>query len=298
MGKGRNTVPQHKSPCARLRRIHRTGWAAGTCRQRRGTGRGKHGARTARAHAAADVEGFGGRAAAGHDRAPWRGAGRLPGAAGPGGDSLSAGGRCRHGGPHPVPEARRHVWPAIRHRQARRRRRHHRRRRRGQGRSRRLHHHVRRHRPLGESVALFQSALRHGQGLPAGLPRRARHQSAGGQQVGRGEDRGRRDRARQGDAGRPRLGVVGQRHGAAPRARNVQASGRHQAQPHPLSRRRSGAQRPDRRTGEVLFLECRRLDRARAVRGAQMPCPYRPGTARDAARCAGGGGDVAGLRSL
>ena len=168
-----------------------------------------------------------------------RGAGRLSGAAGQGGDSLSAGGRRRHRGPHPVPEARRDVGRAIRHRQPRRRRRHDRGRRRGQGGSRRLHHHVRRHRPLGESVALFQSALRHREGLPAGLPRGARHQSAGGQQVGRGEDRRRRDRARQVDARRPRLGFVGQRHGAAPRARNVQTSGRHQAQSHPLSRRRS-----------------------------------------------------------
>ena len=38
-----------------------------------------------------------------------RGAGRVSGAAGEGGDSLSAGRRRRHRRPHPVPEARRHV---------------------------------------------------------------------------------------------------------------------------------------------------------------------------------------------
>ena len=179
MGKGRNTVPRDNSSCACLRRIHRTGWAAGARPATAGNREGSHAA--GRVDAAADAEGFGGRAAAYSSlRAIRRGAGRLSGAAGQGGDSLSAGGRRRHRGPHPVPEARRDVGRAIRHRQPRRRRRHDRGRRRGQGGSRRLHHHVRRHRALGESVALFQSALRHGEGLPAGLPRGARHQSAGG----------------------------------------------------------------------------------------------------------------------
>ena len=45
----------------------------------------------------------------------------------------------------------------------------------------------------------------------------------GGQQLGGGQDRRRRDRARQGVAGRARLGVVRQRHRAASVARTVPA---------------------------------------------------------------------------
>src|SRR5262249_56621463 len=73
------------------------------------------------------------------------------------------------------------------------------------------------------------------------------------QQFGGGADRRGRDRACQGDARRPRLGLIGQRHGAASRARNVQASRRHQAQSHPVSRRRPSAQRSHRRAGGILL---------------------------------------------
>src|SRR5262249_61868415 len=90
-------------------------------------------------------------------------------------------------------------------------------------------------------------------GFPAGFPGRDHHQSHARQQIGGGTERRRRDRARQGDPGGTRLGVFRQRHGATPRARNVQAPRRHQAQPHPLSRRRSGAQRSHRRAGGGFF---------------------------------------------
>ena len=62
MGKGRNTVPRDNSSCACLRRIHRTGWAAGA---RPATAENREGSHAAgRVDAAADAEGFGGRAAA------------------------------------------------------------------------------------------------------------------------------------------------------------------------------------------------------------------------------------------
>ena len=65
-----------------------------------------------------------------------------PSQAGQGDRALSAGRRRRHHGAHRLPEARRDVGQAVRHRQPRRRRRHDRRGGRGQGRSRRLHHHA------------------------------------------------------------------------------------------------------------------------------------------------------------
>ncbi len=249
-------------------------------------------------HAAAAVAGHGRRGTAG--RGHWNrfGAGRLAGAAGQGDRALSAGRRRRHRQPHPLRQARRRSRPAIRHRQPRRRRRHHRRGGGGESGARRLHHPVRRHRLLGEPVALSAPALRHGQRFPAGVPGVAGAQPAGGASVGSGQDRRRRHRHRQGGAGRARLGLVGQRHRAAPLARAVPAADRRQAQPHSLPRRRPGAERPDRRPGEVLLLERRRLHRSRPGRRAQGHRPYRPRPARHAARPAGGSGDACGLRGL
>ena len=75
----------------------------------------------------------------------------------------------------------------------------------------------------------------------------------GGHAVVAGEDRCRRDRARQGHARRHRYGVIGQRHTAASLSRNVPLRDRHHDQSHALSRRRAGADRRHGRAGEVLL---------------------------------------------
>ena len=103
---------------------------------------------------------------------------------------------------------------------------------------------------------------------------------------------------RQGGAGRPRLGVVRQRHAAASVARNVPASDRHQDQPHALSRRRSRAQRRDRRSGEILLLERLLGGRPDPGRQGQGDRAYRQGPARDPAGYAAGVRHAARLRGL
>ena len=222
----------------------------------------------------------------------------MAGTAGQGGDPLSAGGRRRHRGPHPVPEARRDVGrsnssstiaaaPAAPSRAA------------AVAKAERDGYTIM-YDATAHSVnpSLYPSCPTTRSRISSRCSWRRWSPTCWWSTIGGGEDRRRRDRARQGDARRARLGVVGQRHGAAPLARNVPASRRHQAQPHSLSRRRPGAQRPHRRPGEVLSSRMPPPRSATCRGGAQGDRPYRPGPARHAARSAGGGGNAAGLRGL
>ena len=141
---------------------------------------------------------------------------------------------------------------------------------------------LRRHRVLGEPGALSQAVVRLRQGFRAGVPGFARAQHPGGDAVGRGEDHGRHHRACEEDAGRPRLRLVGQRHAAASLPGAAEVHGQGADQPHPLSRRRAGAERRGRGAGEVFLLQRLVVGRPGAGRQGQGDRPHRQGPARHA----------------
>ncbi len=189
------------------------------------------------------------------------------------------------------------IRPALHRGKPRGRRRQSRCRRGREGRARRLHvsgrHGVD---PRHQPVHLYQAALRHREGLPAGQPDRAPAEHSGGAPKPAGEKRPGIDRVPEGQPGQDVLRVLGRRHVDPSRRRAVQDQDRHDhdARAVPLVRRHH--EQPDRRPyqsgvrqhhARLAAGESRKFARARGVFHRAQ---------RDRAGRADGGGYDPGLR--
>ncbi len=164
--------------------------------------------------------------------------------------SFRPGRHDRYPGAPPRPAPRRIARPAVRHRQPRGRRREHRRGRGGQGVARRLHPHDGHPGHAGDQpVHLHQDAVRHAEGLRAGVVRRARAQCARGASRRRREVAAGAHRLRTRQPEQAQFRLAGRGHDRAPLARALQEARRRADPARALQGKRPGAQRSHRRAG-------------------------------------------------